>query len=58
LLAHQLNVINKSQADAAIANLASQATDLGARGVDKIYGNGLVGEALRPPEQLASASAR
>ncbi len=40
-----------------MAALVAQATDLGARGVDKIYGNGLVGEELRPPEQLASARA-
>ena len=55
LLARQLNTINKERADAAIAALVAQATDLGARGVDKIYGNGLVGNDLRPPEQLASA---
>lgn len=55
LLARQLGSINKAQADAAIAALVSRATDLGARGVDKIYGNGLVGESLRPPEQLASS---
>ncbi|MFC4309979.1 S8 family serine peptidase [Steroidobacter flavus] len=55
LLARQLTSLNKTQADAAVAALVAQATDLGARGVDKIYGNGLVGEALRPPEQLASA---
>ncbi|HEY5757417.1 MAG TPA: S8 family serine peptidase [Steroidobacter sp.] len=55
LLARQLTTINKTQADAAIAALVSQATDLGARGVDKIYGNGLVGENLRPPEKLASS---
>lgn len=55
LLARQLNSINKTQSDAAISALASQAKDLGARGVDKIYGNGLVGESLRPPEQLASS---
>jgi hypothetical protein len=54
LLARQLSAINKAQADAAVAALVVQATDLGARGVDKIYGNGLVGEELRPPEQLAS----
>lgn len=56
LLARQLGVINKSQADAALAALVAQATDLGARGVDKVYGNGLVGNELRPPEQLASAT--
>jgi subtilisin family serine protease len=53
LLARQLNTIDKERADAAIAVLVAQATDLGARGVDKIYGNGLVGNDLRPPEQLA-----
>jgi hypothetical protein len=56
LLARRLTSLDKSQADAAIAVLVAQATDLGARGVDKIYGNGLVGEELRPPEQLASAA--
>lgn len=55
LLARQLSVVDKAQANAAVAALVAQATDLGARGVDKIYGNGLVGEELRPPEQLASA---
>lgn len=55
LLARQLHAVNKEQADAAIAALIAQATDLGARGVDKVYGNGLVGNDLRPPEQLAAA---
>lgn len=54
LLARQLDTIDKNRADSAVAALAAQATDLGARGVDKIYGNGLVGDELRPPEQLAS----
>jgi subtilisin family serine protease len=54
LLARQLSAINKEQADAAVAALVAQAADLGARGVDKVYGNGLVGNDLRPPEQLAS----
>lgn len=58
LLARQLSAVNKEQADAAVASLIGQATDLGARGVDKVYGNGLVGNDLRPPEQLASASRR
>jgi subtilisin family serine protease len=53
LLARRLPALDKAQADAAIVALAAQATDLGARGVDKIYGNGLVGEELRSPEQLA-----
>ncbi|GFE91165.1 S8 family serine peptidase [Steroidobacter agaridevorans] len=57
LLARQLLAVGgKEQAEAAIADLAARATDLGARGVDKIYGNGLVGNDLRPPEQLSSAA--
>ena len=56
LLARQLATLDKTQADAAVAGLAAQATDLGARGVDKIYGNGLVGNELRPSEKLAVAS--
>ncbi|MBL8271455.1 S8 family serine peptidase [Steroidobacter sp.] len=55
LLAAQLSAVNKEQADAAVAALVAQATDLGAKGVDKVYGNGLVGNDLRPSEQLASA---
>ena len=35
--------IDKQSADAAISQLVSQALDLGSRGPDKIYGNGLVG---------------
>ena len=45
--------IDKQSADAAISQLVSQALDLGSRGPDKIYGNGLVGEALRPAVALA-----
>ncbi|WP_129641718.1 S8 family serine peptidase [Peristeroidobacter agariperforans] len=56
LLARQLLAVDKSQADVAVAGLIAQATDLGARGADKIYGNGLVGQDLRPPEQLSSAA--
>lgn len=56
LLARQLSAVDKKQADAAFANLVAQATDLGARGVDKIYGHGLVGSELRPSEQLASST--
>jgi subtilisin family serine protease len=55
LLARQVSTVNKEQADAAVAALVAQATDLGAKGVDKIYGNGLVGGELRPPEKLAAA---
>nr|WP_298716714.1 S8 family serine peptidase [uncultured Steroidobacter sp.] len=56
LLARQLSVIDKGKADAAVASLVAQASDLGARGADQIYGNGLVGSELRPPEQLASSA--
>jgi subtilisin family serine protease len=54
LLARQLSAVNKEQADAAVTALVAQATDLGARGIDKIYGNGLVGNDLRPPATLAA----
>lgn len=53
LLAQQLAIIDKQRADAAVAALVSQATDLGTHGRDKVYGNGLVGESLRPPQGLA-----
>ena len=55
LLARQITNISKEGADAAIARLTAEATDLGPRGVDKVYGHGLVGNELRPPEQLAAA---
>jgi len=55
LLARHLSAINKVQADAAVATLVAQATDLGSRGVDKVYGNGLVGNELRTPEKLAAS---
>lgn len=45
---------DKQRVAAAIATLTSQAIDLGAAGPDKIYGNGLIGDALRPPQKLAS----
>lgn len=56
LLAMELQQPDKASADAAIAALAAQAVDLGAHGRDRIYGNGLVGEALRMPEKLAKAT--
>jgi hypothetical protein len=55
LLARHLSAISKEQADAAVATLVAQATDLGSRGVDKVYGNGLVGNELRTPEKLAAS---
>jgi subtilisin family serine protease len=53
LLAQQLAEVDRQRAGAALAALVSQATDLGVRGRDKVYGDGLVGEALRPPQGLA-----
>lgn len=47
LLATHLAQPDRTHADAAIAALIAEATDLGARGPDKIYGNGLVGQAAR-----------
>jgi hypothetical protein len=57
LLARQVSTLDREQAEAAVAALVSQATDLGAKGLDKVYGNGLVGNDLRPPEKLAAAPA-
>lgn len=54
LLARQLNRVDKQQADAAIAALMSQAVDLGSRGRDATYGNGLIGETLRPSASRTS----
>lgn len=47
LLAARLRQPDRAAAAAAIVALAAEAIDLGARGPDKIYGNGLVGEATR-----------
>ncbi|MGH8176156.1 MAG: S8 family serine peptidase [Steroidobacter sp.] len=54
LLARELEDIDRSRAIAAVAALIARAADLGARGRDKVYGEGLVGEALRPSERLSS----
>jgi hypothetical protein len=58
LFARQLTEIDRARADSAVAELTSQAVDLGVRGPDKVYGNGLVGDALRPSPDLAKISAR
>jgi subtilase family protein len=58
LFARQLTEVDRARADAAIAALTSQAIDLGTRGPDKVYGNGLVGDTLRPSPNLAKVSAR
>ena len=58
LFARQLTEIDRARADSAVAALTSQAVDLGVRGPDKVYGNGLVGDALRPSPDLAKITAR
>jgi Subtilase family len=57
MLAQELTTIDKQRATAAVAALVQRTTDLGPRGRDKIYGDGLVGETVRPSEQLASVGA-
>lgn len=58
LLARQLMDVDRAHAESAVATLTAQAVDLGPRGPDKVYGNGLVGDALRPSPELAKLSAR
>jgi subtilisin family serine protease len=58
ILAREVTQIDRHAADTAIADLTSKALDLGARGPDKIYGNGLVGESLRPAVALAAPGSR
>jgi hypothetical protein len=58
LLARQLTEIDHARADAVVAALISQAIDLGPKGPDKVYGNGLMGDSLRPSPDLAKISAR
>ena len=53
LFARQLAEVDPAHAESAVATLTSQAIDLGSRGPDKVYGNGLVGDALRPSPELA-----
>ena len=55
LLAGQMREPSKDAAEHAVASLAGSAVDLGDKGVDVIYGNGLVGETLRTDPALASA---
>jgi subtilisin family serine protease len=57
LLAASLHEPNRDAAAKAIEMLASQAVDLGSRGVDKTYGSGLVGDFVRTEAALALASA-
>lgn len=47
LLAAQLQSPDAGAAEKAVGQLAQQAQDLGSRGIDKVYGNGVVGSTLR-----------
>jgi subtilisin family serine protease len=53
LIASSLTQPDRSGAEQAIARLAQQAVDLGSRGMDKTYGNGLVGDSVRIEPTLA-----
>ena len=57
LLARQVEAPERSRVEAAVAVLIEQAADLGARGRDKVYGDGLIGEAFRPSEKLTALPA-
>ena len=57
LLAASLHEPDKEAAAKAIQTLASQAIDLGSRGVDKTYGAGLVGDSVRSEAALTLVSA-
>ncbi len=57
LLAATLHEPDREAAAKAIEALASQAVDLGPRGVDKTYGAGLVGDGVRTQAALALVSA-
>jgi len=67
LLAARMREPDARAARRAVAELVSQAVDLGAKGVDETYGNGLVGGAIRtepvlalvgPPAATVAGSAR
>jgi subtilisin family serine protease len=57
LLASSLHEPDREAATNAIQALAGAAVDLGSHGVDKIYGAGLVGDAVRTQAALALVSA-
>lgn len=56
LLASHIASLDRAQSDAAIAALVAGATDLGAKGPDKIYGKGLVGQLVRTKIGKAASS--
>lgn len=53
LLAARVSEVSPGASGRALAQLTTEATDLGAKGTDKVYGNGLVGDALRTTPALA-----
>jgi subtilisin family serine protease len=57
LLAARLTAPDKAAADSAFMDLARQAVDLGAPGLDPVYGYGFVGGEVRPAPALARAGA-
>ena len=58
LLAADLAAPGTTSAQRAVAALISSAIDLGARGPDNVYGNGLVGESVRPELALVTEPAQ
>ncbi|MBC7983704.1 MAG: S8 family serine peptidase [Candidatus Obscuribacterales bacterium] len=59
LLALRIHALDPTAAQQSIADFAAQAIDLGARGVDKVYGQGLVGESVRiDPKSLVANEQR
>ncbi|HTW38280.1 MAG TPA: S8 family serine peptidase [Steroidobacteraceae bacterium] len=58
LLAERLGTPDKVLADSAVMDLAREAVDLGARGIDPVYGYGFVGAEIRPAPALASTRAQ
>jgi len=57
LLSLQMSTPDTAAAQRAVQALIHAAIDLGARGPDKVYGNGLVGDDVRPDLALVSRSA-
>jgi subtilisin family serine protease len=58
LLAADMTAPDTVSAQRAVTSLIHSAIDLGARGPDKVYGNGLVGESVRPELALATEPAK
>jgi subtilisin family serine protease len=57
LLAVDLSAPDPGAAQRAVADLTRAAVDLGSRGPDRVYGNGLVGGAVHPELALVSQPA-